>query len=130
MYHLRDVFLAAWSRIQPMLDANPLERAARLARRRNTARLQRPLREWCVAVKANDRRWNPHDFTLTPEKAATLHIPHDVTVDQPALRRLCHPVTTASPDSLLKDAARSFGVTPAYLLAAARRGQLRLRRLK
>ena len=55
MIDLGDVFLAAWARVKPYLDSHPAELHACLARR-HTARLQRPLREWAIALRANDRR--------------------------------------------------------------------------
>jgi hypothetical protein len=58
MHTLDSAILAAWARVRPILQSDPDELAARLARRRSQL-LLRPPRAWCLAVRAADRRLNP-----------------------------------------------------------------------
>lgn len=129
MLDLKDVFLAAWSRIKPLLDADSGERNRRLARRA-TARLQRPLREWCIALRANDLRITPLHVAIVPEHAPARLEPHRVHLTAALCRDLCHPVDSGVPCTTLKEFAQSLGVAPAVVLAQAKRGQLDLTRFK
>jgi DNA-binding CsgD family transcriptional regulator len=129
MLDLKDVFLAAWDRVKPLLDANPLERNRRLARRAS-ARLQRPVREWCIALRANDLRLTPFCAAIVPERAPALLLPHQVYVNARLLRNLSHPVDSGFPHTTLKDFAKSLGVRPAVVLAKAKLGQIDLHRIK
>ncbi|MDB5322895.1 MAG: hypothetical protein JWN40_4526 [Phycisphaerales bacterium] len=129
MLDLKDVFMAAWSRTKPLLDADPGERNRRLARRA-TARLQRPLREWCIALRANDLRITPFHVAIVPEHAPARLEPHRVHLTAALCRDLCHPIDSGVPCTTLKEFAQSLGVQPAVVLAQAKRGQLDLTRFK
>jgi len=129
MLDLKDTFLTAWSRIKPLLDANPDERLRRLARR-HTARLQRPPREWCIALRANDLRLTPLHVPMVPDRAPARLLPHKVHLTAPVVRALTHPIDSGLPRAALKDFAKSLGVKPAVVLAQARAGQLELTRIK
>jgi hypothetical protein len=67
MGDLDSAILTAWARIRPILQSDPDELAARLARRRSQL-LLRPPRAWCLAVRATDRRlpFHPSSFSLHP----------------------------------------------------------------
>ena len=129
MLDLENVFLTAWARVRPQLDADPDERHRRLARRA-TARLQRPLREWSIAVRANDLRIRALTVPIVPEHAPARLEPHQVHLTASVIRTLCHPVDSGTPHTTLKDYAKSLGVAPAVVLAQAKRGQIELTRIK
>src|SRR4051794_4453716 len=105
MIDLGEVFLAAWAKLKPHLDTHPDELHARLARR-HTARLQRPLREWAIALRANDRRLTPMRAAMIPDDAPDHHLPHTVEIDKPLLHVLHRPVETSFPESSIPDLAR------------------------
>src|SRR5947207_12729928 len=88
--------LDAWAEIGRRLKSDPLELAKRLARRRMKT-LRRPLRAWCLAVRASDTRITPMSAAIVPEDAAypghpELYREHEVTLNAQLLRKLCRPV--------------------------------------
>src|SRR3954468_16094368 len=103
MIDLGEVFLAAWATLKPHLDTHPDELRLRLARR-HTARLQRPLREWAIALRANDRRLTPMRAAIIPADAPAHLQPHPVEIDGPSSTSSTAPSkptspTTSSPSS-------------------------------
>src|SRR5436190_2593027 len=109
MSELSQLLVDAWNEIWPKLKNDPDELARRLARRRTPA-LTRPLRAFCLAVRAADRRINPATARIVPEDAAYphSHFPkehrpyfeyreHSVTLDAALLKRICRPVRIGPP---------------------------------
>lgn len=128
MIDLGEVFLAAWARVKPRLDSHPDELRVRLARRRSE-RLRHPLREWCIAVRANDRRITAMRAAIVPEDAPEHHEAHDVTLDQRLLMGLHHPVEADFPHSTIPEMAERMGVIDDAVRRAVRRGDFRQRRM-
>jgi DNA-binding CsgD family transcriptional regulator len=140
MHALKGVFLEAWSRIKPILDADPHELHARLARRSN-ALLSRPFREWCIGLRSNDCRLNTavlseqgksKGATVLSERSESKGshaidqlFPHSVTLTRSVLQRLCRPVAI-EPFTDLPDAAAQLGVSTKAIRKAIARGQFRL----
>src|SRR4051812_8697241 len=93
--------LEAWEKLGPKIMADPQELARRLARRR-IGILTRPVRAWCIAVRASDRRITPMHWMIWPQHALDLNHPehpyepieHEVTIQAYALRKFCRPVRT------------------------------------
>jgi len=117
--------LEAWEKLGPKIMADPQELARRLARRR-MAILTRPVRAWCIAVRASDRRITPAHWVIFPEHAMDLNHPlhpyepieHEVTIQTHALRRYCRPVRTDSWGEEVADVCKQLGVSRASLLRA------------
>src|SRR5438128_9206740 len=86
------LILEAWEQLKPKILADPQELARRLARRR-LAVLTRPVRAWCLAVRASDTRITPAHWVISPEHAMDLNHPdhpyepieHQVTIQPHAL---------------------------------------------
>jgi hypothetical protein len=129
MIDLGEVFLTAWDNLKPHLDAHPDELQARLARR-HTARLQRPLREWAIALRANDRRLTPVRAAMIPDDAPAHLQPHTVEIDVPLFHHLHRPVETDFPHNLIPEMAQRLGVTDDAVRTLVGRGDLRQRRIK
>src|SRR5207245_9437299 len=117
MNDLAGVIFEAWERVWPWLKENPQELRRRLERRRSLG-LNRPLRHWCLAVRASDRRITPMHWLITPEHAMDLNHPahpyepveHEVLIRTDALRKFCRPVRTDSGGEEGVDVAKKLGV--------------------
>ncbi|HEV8290298.1 MAG TPA: hypothetical protein VGP94_00175 [Tepidisphaeraceae bacterium] len=112
------LILEAWQKLGPNIMADPDELAKRLARRRLPI-LTRPVRAWCLALRASDTR-------ITPEHAMDLDHPHhpyepiehEVTIQPHALRKYCRPVRTDSWGELVQDVAKQLGCSNSAILRA------------
>ena len=101
MNDLARLMMEAWERVWPWLKENPLELRKRLERRRSVG-LNRPLRHWCLALRASDRRITAMDWILTPMHALDLNHPehpyepveHEVLIQTHGLRKFCRAVRT------------------------------------
>src|SRR5437867_12771859 len=93
------LILEAWEKLGPGIVGDSDELNRRLARRR-TKLMTRPVRAWCIAVRASDRRITPAHWVIFPEHAMDLDheehpyepIEHEVTIQTYALRKFCRPV--------------------------------------
>jgi DNA-binding CsgD family transcriptional regulator len=120
--------LKTWQQIGPKILADPEELAKRIARRRS-ATLTRPLRHWCIAIRASDRRITPAHWILTPEHAMDLNHPdhpyepieHTVTIRTHALDKFCRPVLTHPWGEQVADVAKWLGCSPSGLRNARNR---------
>jgi DNA-binding CsgD family transcriptional regulator len=119
MGDLDSAILTAWARIRPILQSDPDELAARLARRRSQL-LLRPPRAWCLAVRASDRRLPLHHPT-TPQLH---HASHNLTLTAPLLRELCRPIKIDPPGIKPTDLARQMGCRSSAISELRRRGHL------
>jgi len=119
------LILEAWEKLGPKIMADPDELAKRLARRRRPI-LTRPVRAWCLAVRASDTRITPAHWIITPEHAMDLNHPHhpyepiehEVTIQPHALRKYCRPVRTDSWGELVQDVAKQLGCSNSAILRA------------
>lgn len=133
MDDITSAILSAWAVVGPRLKNDPMELAKRLARRRLKT-LRRPLRAWCLAVRASDNRINPATAACVPEEAAYpahldpqhyIYEEHQVYLDAKLLRTICRAVHIDPPHEDWKDVARKLGVTKGALWNARRLGRLR-----
>src|SRR3954469_399457 len=116
------LILEAWEKLGPKIKADPHELRRRLARRRLLI-MTRPVRAWCLALRASDRRITAARWLLAPEHALDLYHPehpyepieHEVTIQASPLRRFCRPVQTDSWGEEVGDVARQLGVHPSTL---------------
>jgi len=128
-----DAIFAAWKRIGPTVESNPIELARRLARRR-VGIMQRPPRAWCVAVRASDTRINPGTVNCWPEIAAypksclgkgvqPQYGRHEVTLTSALLRRLAQPYYIPWPGISVSELAEKLGCYPGTLTPAVKSGK-------
>jgi len=122
---LEDRLFDAWDRVRPRLLADADELRARLARGR-ARYADRPLRAWCLCVRANDTRINaataicvPDDCD-EPDPATGQYRPHRVTLDARLLGRICPPVRLTPPGQRVREVCDLLGVRQASQLQAAR----------
>src|SRR5882762_9485053 len=107
----------AWERVGPWLKENPEELRKRIARRRRPS-FTRPMRHWCLAIRASDRRITAAHWVISPEHALDLDHPehpyepieHEVIIRPHGLREHCRPVRTDSWGELVEDVAKQLGV--------------------
>jgi hypothetical protein len=125
MNDVERLILEAWQKLGPKIMADPDELAKRLARRR-MAILTRPVRAWCLAIRASDTRITPAHWVIVPEHAMDLNHPehpyepieHEVIIRPHALRKYCRPVRTDSWGEEVEDVCKMLGVSRTTLLAA------------
>src|SRR3954462_3628572 len=110
--------LEAWGRIGESILGDPDELARRVARRRSVS-MQRPMRHWCIAIRASDRRITPAHWVITPSHAMErdheehpyVPIEHEVLIQTYALRKFCRPVGMHAWGEEVGDVARLLGVS-------------------
>lgn len=116
--------LDAWALHGERILSSPLELEKRLARRRLKT-LRRPLRGWCLTVRASDLRINPWTEIITSYHAADPEHPedyddHEVTLTSETLRRLCRPFRIP-PGADWKEIAALLGCNKNNLVSARKR---------
>jgi DNA-binding CsgD family transcriptional regulator len=126
--------IRAWDAVAPRLQTDPMELEKRLARRRLKT-LRRPLRSWCLTVRASDSRINPATAMISPEAAAypgrsDLYWDHEVVIDARLLRKLCQPVHLHPGGEEWWSVAKKLGVSKGALGTAMRRGIFRVRHIQ
>ena len=131
------LILEAWEKLGPGIMGDSDELNRRLARRRMKI-LTRPMRAWCLAVRASDRRITPAHWVISPEHAMDLNHPehpyepieHEVIIRPEALRKYCRPVRTDSWGELVEDVCKQLGVDQAHLLYSRYAGKFTERYVK
>jgi hypothetical protein len=102
------ILLEAWNRISKEVRAERIE-ALRRSQRRFTGILTRPVREWCLVIRASDTRINRW-FGATFDEVAVAHRePHEVTIPGEVIRRLTKPINIDWPGVTYDVAARICG---------------------
>ena len=140
MDKLDQLLTEAWYRIGAKVRADRVQ-ALKRSRRRFKGVLRRPMREWCLVIRASDTRINPgtcaielpdedqggigHGFNSTDQAFAAGH-PHIVTLDGELIRRLTQPVTIPFPGVTYEEAARLLGREYKTMKTWARRGMFRI----
>src|SRR4051812_9206461 len=115
----------AWEKLGGKIKGDPDEIRRRLARRRLPI-MTRPIRAWCIGLRASDRRIYEGNWILTPMHAMDLNHPehpyepieHEVTIQPHGLRKFCRPVGTDWWGEEVGDVARKLGVHPVTLKKA------------
>src|SRR2546423_945247 len=121
--------LEAWEKLGPKIMQDPDELAKRLARRRLNI-LTRPIRAWCLAIRASDTRITPAHWIIVPEHAMDLDHPahpyepieHEVIIRPHALRKFCRPVRTDSWGERVAEVCKKLGCSASSLLDARHAG--------
>jgi hypothetical protein len=116
MDDVSQAILNAWAKIWPQLKADPHQLLRRL-QRRQSASLQRPLRHYCIALRASDRRITPAHWVIFPRAChgprLTRPIPTSPSstkslIQTYALQKFCRPVRF---DPMGEEACRSRSKT-------------------
>src|SRR5687768_10292384 len=124
-----DAMSEAWDELLPVLKRDPGEVERRLARRR-TALMLRPLRPYCLAVRAADKRIIPYYAAIVPEHAMDLddprhpyeYVEHTVRLDTKLVRALCRPQQILPPGEPAYRIAKRLGSDYAHVGTAMRQG--------
>lgn len=107
----------AWARVWPRLEREPGEAMKRWLRMRQ-ALLRRPLRGWCLAVRASDTRIGEYAGELyVDEELEERAYRHPVLLTPEGLRLLCGPVRIDPPGVPLSEAGRLLGRSPEAMRA-------------
>src|SRR3954468_5816456 len=126
--HVNDVarlVLEAWKKHGPGIMGDSDELNRRLARR-GVGIVRRPVRAWCLAVRASDRRITAAHWVIAPEHAMDLMHPahpyepieHEVVIRPEALRKYCRAVRTDSWGEEVDDVCKMLGASRPAILAA------------
>ncbi len=118
-----EALLEAWSRVAPVVRRDRLE-ALRRSFRRTRPLLARPIRPWCLCLRASDTRLNVHAWV--PKYLPQQHEPHEITIFSDTIRELCKPVTIPWPGWDWERAAYALGRHPASLRSWIKRGVFRV----
>src|SRR5688572_26343144 len=120
----------AWTRVRDDVLADREELRRRVIRMQRPG-VGRPIRDWCLAIRAGDTRLIPPLVdaepiaALDPKRNAGHRAAHRVTITTAALRTLCAPVNL---DGLtLHEAAARLGVNRGSLVHARVSGTIRCR---
>ena len=131
MNDLDRALFEAWNRVGARLLGDGEELRKRLGRRGNR-RFARPLRAWCVAVRANDHRINDAHALVEPQHALSLealahpgrYAEHRITLDRPLLERVCGGVRITAPGEPADHIAQKLGCHYTSLRSQRRNGVL------
>jgi hypothetical protein len=128
---LEKLLREAWARVGPGVMGDARELARRLARGESRWH-RRPLREWCLAVRASDGRIDPSSAIMVPDDAAypgrpDLYRRHELTLDALLLGKLCR---LALPEGhSIDETAKMLGTSRMALKFARLNGVLRTRHI-
>jgi hypothetical protein len=102
------ILLKAWNRVGERVRRERTE-ALRRSQRRLKEVLRRPMREWCVVIRASDTRINDHAAVIEPAGADVAHEEHVVTMSGRLIRELTRPVMIPWPGVTYREAAALCG---------------------
>jgi hypothetical protein len=115
----------AFCRVRRALADDPARRGRRLERAAR-ATLRRPVRAWCVGLRASDTRWGRDDFLDEADaRAERKGYPHRLAVRGSRVAALCAPVRLGYPGRPVREAAALLGRPERAVYAWAARGALR-----
>src|SRR5258708_96177 len=106
MDELDHALLDAWARIAPRIKADRLEARRRAMRRMG---LSRPVRPWCLCIRASDSRITDYRAQFDDRVAWASGRAHTVRLDGEFLRVLCGPVRIPWPGVTIRAAAGALG---------------------
>lgn len=126
---LDQLLLDAWNRVSERIRRYRVL-ALRRSRRRLLKGLNRPMREWCLVIRASDTRINDFSAIVEPRRAIERHEQHTITLDGKLIRRLTMPVTIPWPGVTYPEAARLLGRTNDSLYEWVTHGAFRVDRYR
>lgn len=121
MDDLDNALLDAWQTVSQQIRNNPTE-ARRRAARRFRPTLQRPIRCWCLTLRASDTRINPLTTCPDDPQAVAQNRPHTVTLYTELIQQLNMPIQLDYPGVDWTQAANQLGRHPETIRAWIRRG--------
>lgn len=130
MHPLDVLLLEAWDRVASHIQRDRLrgrhDEATRRAFRRTQKHLSRPVRPWCLCIRACDTRLK--SLAVIPKHAEELREPHEVILFSETFRRLCAPVQIPWPGIDWARAADMLGRSTTSLDRWIRRGILKCKK--
>ena len=102
MDQLDQALLDAWARVAPRVRADRLEARRRAARRLSLAR---PVRPWCLCIRASDPRINEFRAEIDDRYAYEARRSHTVVLTGELVRMLCRGVSVPWPGVPVREAA-------------------------
>ncbi len=132
MDSIDQALMDAWIRVSQQLRDDPAEAARRFARLKLKT-LRRPLRPWCLRLRASDTRIDSKYWMVAPELTPRggpwpVHPPHSVWLDGRALRELMKPVSIDWPGVDWTEAARRLGRHQESIRGWIKRGVFKVKR--
>ncbi|MCI0629306.1 MAG: hypothetical protein L0Y44_01470 [Phycisphaerales bacterium] len=118
--------IEAWERVGARCAREPGE-AMRRMRRKFCKTVFRPVRPWCLCLRAADTRITKRWGEIEPWGADERQMAHEVTLDGKAIRELTKPVMIHWPGVPMWEAAKKFGISREMMWAWRKRGFVRLR---
>ncbi|MFM9994866.1 MAG: LuxR C-terminal-related transcriptional regulator [Phycisphaerales bacterium] len=109
----------AWNRLEARVRGDRVE-AVRRALRRTRPLLTRPIRPWCLCLRADDRRLSMQ--ACVPKYLPEERLPHDIVVFSGTIRELCKPVNIPWPGWDWERPAYALGRHPESLRSWIKRG--------
>jgi len=119
MEELQDLIFNAWARVEQKIAQDPTELDRRLALRKRPV-FRRPIRPWCLAIRASDRRIT--QYFGWHENWQGWEGRQDIDVTAKLLRQLAMPLQTDRPYSTEKEMAHKLGRSRAAMWSIAKRG--------
>ena len=128
MDELDQALLEAWHVVSERLKNEPWALARRMERV-SRKELRRPVRAWCVALRASDSRIGAHEWrTELQGHFAAKGKNHFLTLSGERLRELCRPVRIDAPGVPVVEAARLLGRDPRTVWSWMGKGRLNVER--
>lgn len=116
--------LEAWGRLAVAVKRDRVE-AMRRSLRRTRGALSRPVRAWCLCLRASDRRLKRYGYV--PKGYAEHRLPHSLLLDSDSVRELCKPVSIPWPGVDWEHAAAMLGRDEESLRAWMKSGALQVK---
>lgn len=124
MDELDQNLIEAWYEVSKLLQNRPWALARRMERV-SRKELRRPVRAWCVALRASDTRFGAHEWrTDLQEQLAEEGQRHFLTLTGPRLRELCRPVRIDWPGVPVPEAAKLLGRDERTVWSWVKKGRL------
>ena len=108
MDQLDVILLDAWNRISKRVRRNRVA-ALKRSRRRFKGVLTRPMREWCVVIRASDTRINEYNAIIEPDGAIERQEVHMAVLRGELIRQMTKPVSIPWPGVTYRQAAALCG---------------------
>ena len=126
MDDLDRALLDAWHRVRTQLAADPA-RAGRRVERALRQSVRRPVRGWCLCVRASSPRWSDPGLAQTKEdrQRCAQQQAHRVVITGAELRAACRPVSIGPPGVTVAEAAQLLGRDETTTWRLVRKGVLR-----
>ena len=123
------ILLDAWNRVSARLKKDRIE-ALKRSQRRFTKSFARPMRDWCLVIRASDTRINKDGGAVLNDEAVAAHDPHEVTLPGFLIRNLTKPVHINWPGVTYHEAARLLGREYPTLYTWVREGVFKINRYR